>query len=62
MKRWMKNCVLFSLLALASGCSGTTEEVAPVTEKGPEATEAENKARMEKSMEMGGRGPTEEAK
>jgi len=48
--------LLFSLIAF--GCGGT-KEIAPVTEPGESSTEAENKARMEKSMEMGGRGAPE---
>jgi hypothetical protein len=44
--------LLFSLIAF--GCGGTTE-IPPVTEPGENSTEAENKARMEQSMKMGGR-------
>lgn len=39
----------------AVGCGGGVEEVPAVTTPGENASEAENKKRMEDSMKMGGR-------
>lgn len=55
MSRWTKNYLLICMVFIAVGCGGTTEEVAPVTEPGANASEAEMKARMEESMKKSGR-------
>jgi len=46
--------LLFSLIAF--GCGGT-KEIAPVTEPGAAASDAEMKARMDESMKKSGRQP-----
>lgn len=57
MSRWIKNSLLLGMVYIAVGCGGSTEEVAPVTEPGANASDAEMKARMEESMKKSGRDP-----
>ena len=54
MKPLTRNGIALVFSLIAFGCGGVAE-VPPVTEPGANSSDAENKARMEQSMKMGGR-------
>lgn len=55
MSRFLSMYLIAFVCFGAVGCGGGVEEVPAVTTPGENASEAENKKRMEDSMKMGGR-------